>query len=378
LGSEGPTPAGIDAGQKAAPAKSAKSADPERQAIRLPSGCSSVHRSKIKLVFAIKVHLVLPDERKERCLLIVAVSVGSCLKTLLQRGRFPILLRHPAGVGKTTIAAARTRGCLGGIRHRGYTVDPTRRLRDALGLEGLGRQADPNRRKSTTCEENSIPILKLSAMNGWDVKEAVGRGGRRSSAGPGATSRRIFRQSFLPKPDGGEVRPARRAFAGAAGQLYGAAFRRARSNSRWSITPPELRIRSNFCRRRARVVIFGCSIRGLAPVALQPPVAVGGWNRMKLASDCGARFSGARIWESEFRGGRSVAFEISDFFAAMAERNGTAIVDRLHKTRSADCIRRPFAFRPGDHGRDRQAQTGGARAYRRNGSRGFLSRRRSS
>jgi anion-transporting ArsA/GET3 family ATPase len=92
------------------------------------------------------------------------------VKELLKQGSTVILL-GPGGVGKTTvaaalgIAAARARLDTGMI-----TVDPARRLRDALGLERL--TAKPTRIDSRRLAAAGLdPKLKLSAMV-LDVKGA--------------------------------------------------------------------------------------------------------------------------------------------------------------------------------------------------------------
>ncbi len=92
------------------------------------------------------------------------------MKELLKQGSTVILL-GPGGVGKTTvaaalgIAAARARLDTGMI-----TVDPARRLRDALGLERL--TAKPTRIDSRRLVAAGLdPKLKLSAMV-LDVKGA--------------------------------------------------------------------------------------------------------------------------------------------------------------------------------------------------------------
>ena len=94
----------------------------------------------------------------------------SLVKELLKQGSTIILL-GPGGVGKTTVAAA-----LGIAAARArldtamITVDPARRLRDALGLERL--TAQPTRIDSRRLAAAGLdPRLKLSAMV-LDVKRA--------------------------------------------------------------------------------------------------------------------------------------------------------------------------------------------------------------
>ena len=92
------------------------------------------------------------------------------MKTLLTKGSIPILL-GTGGVGKTTIAAALgLAGASANLDTAVITVDPTRRLRDALGLERLG--GHPTRIGAKQLREANLnPNLKLSAMM-LDVKGA--------------------------------------------------------------------------------------------------------------------------------------------------------------------------------------------------------------
>jgi anion-transporting ArsA/GET3 family ATPase len=92
------------------------------------------------------------------------------VKELLKQGSTIILL-GPGGVGKTTVAAAL--GIAAAREHRDtgmITVDPARRLRDALGLERL--TAQPTRIDSRRLAAAGLdPRLRLSAMV-LDVKGA--------------------------------------------------------------------------------------------------------------------------------------------------------------------------------------------------------------
>ena len=92
------------------------------------------------------------------------------VKELLKRGATVILL-GPGGVGKTTVAAALgIAGARAGFDTGMITVDPARRLRDALGLERLTAQPTPidARRLASAGLDRG---LKLSAMV-LDVKGA--------------------------------------------------------------------------------------------------------------------------------------------------------------------------------------------------------------
>src|SRR5208283_6220426 len=71
---------------------------------------------------------------------IVSVKRSCYLKDLLTKGSIPILL-GTGGVGKTTIAAALgLAGASANLNTAVITVDPSERLRDALGLARLGGQ----------------------------------------------------------------------------------------------------------------------------------------------------------------------------------------------------------------------------------------------
>ena len=92
------------------------------------------------------------------------------MKELLKQGSTIILL-GPGGVGKTTVAAALgIAAARDGLDTGMITVDPARRLRDALGLERL--TAQPTRIDSRRLATAGLdPRLRLSAMV-LDVKGA--------------------------------------------------------------------------------------------------------------------------------------------------------------------------------------------------------------
>jgi anion-transporting ArsA/GET3 family ATPase len=94
------------------------------------------------------------------------------LKDLLKKGATLIVLGN-GGVGKTTIAAAMgLAAARSGLRTAVITVDPARRLRDALGLEQLGGK--PTALGRHRLEAAGLdPSLQLSAMvldakGAWD------------------------------------------------------------------------------------------------------------------------------------------------------------------------------------------------------------------
>ena len=238
------------------------------------------------------------------------------MKTLLTKGSIPILL-GTGGVGKTTIAAALgLAGALANLDTAVITVDPTRRLRDALGLERLGGQ--PVRIGAKQLREAKLnPNLKLSAMM-LDVKGAWDAVVERFVA-DGATRRRIFDNPFY--------QSLTREFAGseafaALQQLY--ELHQAGAFELEVVDTPPASHSFEFLQAPARVIrlLDSRTARWLFTPSLSAGRIV-----MKLASDA-ARFV---VRELERVAGQSVLSTISDFFAAMAE-SMDAIVDRLHKT----------------------------------------------
>jgi anion-transporting ArsA/GET3 family ATPase len=92
------------------------------------------------------------------------------LKELLKKGSILIVL-GTGGVGKTTMAAALGLGAArAGLKTALITVDPARRLRDALGLETLGGKPTGLGRNRLTAA-GLDPSLQLSAMM-LDTKRA--------------------------------------------------------------------------------------------------------------------------------------------------------------------------------------------------------------
>ncbi|HYR80547.1 MAG TPA: ArsA-related P-loop ATPase [Candidatus Dormibacteraeota bacterium] len=238
------------------------------------------------------------------------------MKTLLTKGSIPILL-GTGGVGKTTIAAALgLAGASANLDTAVITVDPTRRLRDALGLERLGGQ--PVRIGAKQLREAKLnPNLKLSAMM-LDVKGAWDAVVERFVA-DGATRRRIFDNPFY--------QSLTREFAGseafaALQQLY--ELHQAGAFELEVVDTPPASHSFEFLQAPARVIrlLDSRTARWLFTPSLSAGRIV-----MKLASDA-ARFV---VRELERVAGQSVLSTISDFFAAMAE-SMDAIVDRLHKT----------------------------------------------
>jgi anion-transporting ArsA/GET3 family ATPase len=238
------------------------------------------------------------------------------LKDLLTKGSIPILL-GTGGVGKTTIAAALgLAGASANLDTAVITVDPTRRLRDALGLERLGGQ--PTRIGAKQLREANLnPNLKLSAMM-LDVKGAWDAVVERFVA-DGATRRRIFDNPFY--------QSLTREFAGseafaALQQLY--ELHQAGAFELEIVDTPPASHSFEFLQAPARVIRL---LDSRTARWLFTPSLSAGRIAMKLASEA-ARFV---VRELERVAGQSVLSTISDFFAAMAE-SMDAIVDRLHKT----------------------------------------------
>ncbi len=247
----------------------------------------------------------------------IVTGVGSpALKDLLIKGSIPILL-GTGGVGKTTVAAALgLAGASANLDTAVITVDPTRRLRDALGLERLGGQ--PIRIGAKQLREAVLnPNLKLSAMM-LDVKGAWDAVVERFVA-DAATRRRIFGNPFY--------QSLTREFAGseafaALQQLY--ELHQAGAFELEVVDTPPASHSFEFLQAPARVIRL---LDSRTARWLFTPSLSAGRIAMKLASEA-ARFV---VGELERVAGQSVLSTISDFFAAMAE-SMDAIVDRLHKT----------------------------------------------
>jgi len=238
------------------------------------------------------------------------------LKDLLTKCSIPILL-GTGGVGKTTVAAALAlAGASANLNTAVITVDPSERLRDALGLAHLGGR--PTRIGTRQLAAAGLDAhLRLSAMmldvtGAWDaiverfVTDAV-------------TRRRIFDNPFY-KSLTAEFAGSE-AFA-ALQQLYdlhqGGAFELEVVD-----TPPASHS-FEFLQTPARLIRL---LDSRTARWLFTPSLSAGRIAMKVASEA-ARFV---VREIERFAGGSVLSTITDFFAAMAD-SMDAIVDRLHKT----------------------------------------------
>jgi anion-transporting ArsA/GET3 family ATPase len=238
------------------------------------------------------------------------------LKELLKKGSILILL-GTGGVGKTTVAAALgMAAAAGGLDTAVITVDPARRLRDALGLERLGGR--PTRLTPKQLRAAGLKsALKLSAMM-LDVKGAWDAVVERISSDP-ATRRRIldnpFYQSLAAEFAGSE------AFA-ALQQLYDI-HERGDFEIEVVDTPPAAHA-FEFLETPAR---FARLLDSRAARWLFTPSLKVSRLAARLASGA-ARFV---VRELERFAGARVLANIAEFFAAAAE-SFDAVVDRMHKT----------------------------------------------
>jgi anion-transporting ArsA/GET3 family ATPase len=238
------------------------------------------------------------------------------LKDLLSKGSIPILL-GTGGVGKTTIAAALAlAGASAGLNTAVITVDPSERLRDALGLARLGGQ--PTRIGARQLAAAGLDShLQLSAMM-LDVSGSWDAIIERFVADP-ARRRAIFDNPFY--------KSLTAEFAGsdafAALQRLYDLHQTAAFELEVVDTPPASHS-FEFLQTPARMIRL---LDSRTARWLFTPSLSAGRIAMKVASEA-ARFV---VRELERFAGGNVLSTISDFFAAMAE-SMDAIVDRLHKT----------------------------------------------
>jgi anion-transporting ArsA/GET3 family ATPase len=238
------------------------------------------------------------------------------LKELLTEGSIPILL-GTGGVGKTTIAAALAlAGAAANLNTAVITVDPSERLRDALGLAHLG--GEPTRIGARPLAAAGLDAhIKLSAMmldvsGEWDaiIKRFVT---------DSATREKIFDNPFY-KSLTAEFAGAD-AFA-ALQRLYDL-HQTAAFELEVVDTPPASHS-FEFLQTPAKMIRLLDS--RTARWLFTPSLSVGRI-AMKVANEA-ARFV---VREIERFAGGNVLSTITDFFAAMAE-SMDAIIDRLQKT----------------------------------------------
>ena len=231
------------------------------------------------------------------------------------------------GVGKTTVTAAL--GIAGAVEHLDtalITVDPARRLRDALGLKRLGGR--PTRlSRAHLLSAGLAPSLKLSAMM-LDVKGVWDMMAERF-APDAATRKRILENPFYERLTA-EFAGAE-AFA-ALQQLYDL-HETGGFDLKIVDTPPAAHA-FEFLEAPAR---FTRLLDSRAARWIFTPSLSAGRLAVKLASQA-ARFVVREL--ERFAGGR-VLSSVSDFFAAAAE-SVDAIVDQLRKTEAlmhSDAVR---------------------------------------
>ena len=247
------------------------------------------------------------------------------MKDLLTKGSIAILL-GTGGVGKTTIAAALAlAGASANLNTAVITVDPSERLRDALGLDHLGGQ--PTRIGARQLAAAGLdPHLQLSAMM-LDVTGAWDAIVERFVADP-ATRRRVFDNPFY-KSLTAEFAGSE-AFA-ALQRLYD--LHQAGAFELEVVDTPPASHSFEFLQTPARLIRL---LDSRTARWLFTPSLSAGRIAMKVASEA-ARFV---VRELERFAGNNVLSTITDFFGAMAE-SMDGIIDRLQKTEAL--LRSPAA-----------------------------------
>jgi anion-transporting ArsA/GET3 family ATPase len=238
------------------------------------------------------------------------------LKDLLTKGSIPILL-GTGGVGKTTIAAALAlAGASGGLNTSVITVDPSERLRDALGLAHLG--GEPTRIGARQLAAAGLDAhLQLSAMM-LDVSGEWDAIIKRFVTDP-ATREKIFDNPFY-KSLTAEFAGSE-AFA-ALQRLYD--LHQTHAFELEVVDTPPASHSFEFLQTPAKMIRL---LDSRTARWLFTPSLSAGRIAMKVASNA-ARFV---VRELERFAGGNVLSTITDFFAAMAE-SMDAIIDRLQKT----------------------------------------------
>jgi anion-transporting ArsA/GET3 family ATPase len=238
------------------------------------------------------------------------------MQSLLTRGSIPILL-GTGGVGKTTIAAALAlAGASANLNTAVITVDPSKRLRDALGLARLGGQ--PTRIGARQLAAAGLDAhLQLSAMM-LDVSGEWDAIVKRFVADP-PTRERIFDNTFY-KSLTAEFAGSE-AFA-ALQRLYD--LHQTGAFELEVVDTPPASHSFEFLQTPARLIRL---LDSRTARWLFTPSLSAGRIAMKVASEA-ARFV---VREIERFAGSNVLSTITDFFAAMAE-SMDAIIDRLQKT----------------------------------------------
>ena len=244
------------------------------------------------------------------------VLTGQSLKDLLKKGATIIVL-GTGGVGKTTIAAALgLAAARSGLKTAVITVDPARRLRDALGLEHLGGKPTGlghNRLQAAGLDPGlALFAMVLDAKGAWDGLV------ERFTTDPAA------RQRILDNPF---YRQLTGQFAGS--EAYAALEQLYDLHSRAEFdlivvdTPPAA---SAFEFIQAPAHLSRLLDSRMARWLFAPYLSAGRF-AMRLASGA-ARFV---VRELERFVGATVLSSISDFFIA-AQQTVDGVVERLRKT----------------------------------------------
>ena len=238
------------------------------------------------------------------------------MKDLLSKGSIPILL-GTGGVGKTTIAAALAlAGASGGLNTAVITVDPSERLRDALGLAHLG--GEPTRIGARQLAAAGLDAhLQLSAMM-LDVSGVWDAIIKRFVTDP-ATRQKVFDNPFY-KSLTAEFAGSE-AFA-ALQRLYD--LHQTHAFELEVVDTPPASHSFEFLQTPAKMIRL---LDSRTARWLFTPSLAAGRLAARFASEA-ARFV---VRELERFAGGNVLSTIADFFAAAAE-SVDAIVDRLHKT----------------------------------------------
>lgn len=238
------------------------------------------------------------------------------MKGLLEKGSIVILL-GTGGVGKTTVAAAiGLAGTAAKLNTAVITVDPARRLRDALGLERLGGTPTAISAKQLRAagldSSHHLAAMVLDVKGAWDaILERF--------VTDKATLKRIFEnpfyQSLTAEFAGSE------AFA-ALQQLYD--LHQEKTFDFEVVDTPPAAHAFEFLDAPARMIRL---LDSRTARWLFTPSLAAGRLAARFASEA-ARFV---VRELERFAGSNVLTTIADFFAAAAE-GIDAIVDRMHKT----------------------------------------------
>ena len=238
------------------------------------------------------------------------------MRNLLKKGSILILL-GTGGVGKTTVAAALGLAAAEvPLDTALITVDPARRLREALGLNRLG--GTPTRISERALRSAGLDSsLKLSAMQ-LDVKGAWDAMVERFAKSP-ATRKKILDNPFYKNLT--EEYAGSEAYA-ALQQLYD--LHQSEAFDIEIVDTPPAAHAFEFLQAPARLARL---LDSRAARWLFTPSLSAGRFAMRIANTA-ARFV---IRELERFAGGNVLSTISDFFEAAAEAVD-AMVDRLHKT----------------------------------------------